>query len=392
MKLTFLAVSSFATLMTLSKTCQGFVAPGIIDHHFGSMPSSSQHIQEISFSGGVKRNPISALGMLETSEEVEPSLNIGLIGQNVANQAFIGSTIWTGGAGYAVLTQNAHFGQGALLLGIAGLVPLLAVSRAIETSESYALSGLNLSTNMAVLRLFGASRKPVLAFGLSAFISGITGIVEETTFRGQILPLLTNRVGDGDVLTGAFLSSLLFAFLHTNPLSFFKGGEGASDNLILLALQLFNGSAFAFLYISTGNLAVPIIVHGLYDFYTFYKTHMVDVAGQMEYSKKESMLPNFSNRALEEKWVTERGEDFVTGVKQSFYLMDTNQDGVLCRKELRVALFSYGINLSKFQSEKVYREADADGTGDIDLDEFLEFVGPTGSTGKAVRNTLFGPT
>lgn len=380
-----------ACLVTFAASqVQGFVAPSrnfearaiVMHQKLGATPNRNS---------GHSPTKIEMSTSSNAPADGSSSLNIGLIGQNVANQALIGINIWNGGLGYQILTQSAQFGPSAVLLGVAGLAPLLAISRVIETSESYLVSGLNLSTNMAVLRLFGSSPKPIQALVVSAFISGLTGLVEETTFRGQAIPFLANQFGNGDTLTGVFLASLLFAVLHTNPTSLFKGGEAALDNFVLLALQFVNGSIFAFLYLSTGNLAVPIIAHGLYDFYTFYKTHMVDVAGQMTYASRESMMPNISNRALEKKWIQERGENFVQSVKESFYLMDTNRDGVLCRKELRVALFSYGINLSKFQSEQVYQKADADGTGDIDLDEFIEFVGPAGSTGRAVRNTLFGP-
>ena len=193
-------------------------------------------------------------------------------------------------------------------------------------------------------------------------------------------------------MTGAVLSTLLFAVLHTNPLSFFKGGEAFLDNFVLLILQIINGAIFAFLYLSTGNLAVPIITHALYDLYTFYKTHLVDVAGQMEYAEEEILMPICSSNTVENKWVTERGEDWLKGAKQSFYLMDTNRDGVLSRKELRVALYSYGLNLSQVESEQVEQAADVDESGLIDFDEYLEFIGPTGSRYKAVRNSLLGPT
>lgn len=324
-------------------------------------------------------------------KESTPAVNFGLVGQNLANQALIGATIWTGGPGYQVLVDKADFGPLAIILGIVGVVPMLALSQAIEKSESYLVSGLNLSTNMAVLRLFGPTKKPVTAFALSALLASLTGVVEEVTFRGQLIPFFANRVADGDILTGAAISTFLFAFLHTNPLSFFKGGDAFLDNAVLLSLQLVNGAAFAILYLATGNLAVSILAHALYDFYTFYKTHMVDVAGQMEYARDKRDMPTFADPKLEQRWINERGADFVNGVKQTFYLMDTNRDGVLSRKELRVALYSYGIILTPAQSAKVTQMADVDQSGSIDLDEFLEFVGPTGSAGKAIRNTLFGP-
>ena len=318
---------------------------------------------------------------------------MGLVAQNLANQALIGSTLWTGGPQYQVLTQKASFGPFGIGLGIAGLLPLLFLSRQIESSESYLVSGLNLSTNMAVLRLFGAKPQPILALAISAVMAILTGVVEEVTFRGILIPNLANYAGGGDIMTGAALSTLAFAVLHTNPTSLLKpqNKDAFLDNWVLLALQLVNGSIFASLYLATDNLAVPIVAHALYDFYTFYKTHLVDVAGQMEYAEAESKMPQCQNQAIEAKWITAKGPDFVREAKRTFYLMDTNQDGVISRKELRVALFSYGINLSRQQSEAVTQSADEDESGFIDFQEFLEFVGPSGSTSKAVRNTLFGP-
>ena len=193
-------------------------------------------------------------------------------------------------------------------------------------------------------------------------------------------------------MTGAFLSTLLFAVLHTNPLGFFKGGEAFVDNFVLLVLQFINGAIFAFLYLLTGNLAVPIITHSLYDLYTFYKTHLVDVAGQMKYAEEEALMPICSSKPIEKKWIKKRGEDWLKEAKQSFYLMDTNRDGELSRKELRIAMYSYGMNLSKIESEAVKQIVDTDESGSIDFDEYLEFIGPTGSRYKAVKNTLLGPT
>jgi len=128
------------------------------------------------------------------------------------------------------------------------------------------------------------------------------------------------------------------------------------------------------LYIITDNLAVPIVTHTLYDFYTFYKTHLVDVAGQMEYAKEKALMPICSSKAVENKWIKERGEDWLREAKQSFYLMDTNRDGGISRKELCIALYSYGINLSKVRSQQVKQVADIDISGSIDFDEVSRYV------------------
>jgi membrane protease YdiL (CAAX protease family) len=163
------------------------------------------------------------------SPSSSPTFNVGLIVQNLLNQALLGSTIWFQGPQYQVLTSKAEFGPVVIVLGVLGLLPLLLISFQIEKSDSYLVSGLNLSTNMAVLRLFGAKPQPVLAGIASAAMAGLTGVVEETTFRGQILPFLADKIGNGDATVGLILSSLLFAFLHTNPQAFLKGREAEPE-------------------------------------------------------------------------------------------------------------------------------------------------------------------
>lgn len=322
-----------------------------------------------------------------------PLLNIGLVGQLVLNQAIIGSTIWTGGPGFQTIVQYADFGN-AWFMGLVGAAVLVGFSRLIENSESPVVTGINLSTEMVVLRLFGPRTQPVVAFAVSAFMAGLTGIVEETTFRGQIFPFLTQWTsnnlgwtGDVSVYGAAALTTYLFALLHTNPLGFFKGGEAAKDNAVLLTFQLVTGSIFMALFLLTQNLAVPIIAHALYDFYTFFNTHL-QVTEQMDYAREQSQLPSAKE---ETKWKKARGEKFVQEARQTFYLMDTNKDGVLSRREVRIALSSYGMDLSKMQSEQIVQKADLDQSGTISFGEFLTFVGPSGNTGKAVKSSLLGP-
>lgn len=332
----------------------------------------------------------------------QPSgINLRVIGQSALNQVLIGFTIWTGGPQYQTLMEHSHISLFAIVGGILGGLPLIAVARRVEQSESYLVSGLNLSTNMAVLRFFGSTSQPVLALFLSLAISSLTGLVEETTFRGQVLPVLTNNVGHGNLWVGATLSTFVFAILHTNPAAFLPNNDNKEafvDNLVLLIFQLINGTWFTVLYVLSGyNLVIPIVAHTLYDTYTFYKTHMVDVAGQMDYARQRRIQNintkkiNTNNSPIEEKWINAKGEDFVAEATEAFYLMDTNRDGVLSIKELKIALYSYGIRLSPPQWSQVKGSVDLDGSGDIDLDEFLEFMGPTGSTTQAVRYTLFGP-
>lgn len=330
---------------------------------------------------------------VENEEAQGPYVNLGLVGQQAANQALVGSTIWTGGASFQVLAQNAHFGPSSLALGVLGLIPLLAFSQKVENSESPLLAGLNLSTNAVLLRMFGSTQQKEVAFTISAFLAVLTGVVEETLFRGQLLPIMAEwskvHMGvDHPIAAGVALSTLIFAAVHANPTSIFRGKEAIQDNLVLLGFQLVTGGIFASLYVATANLAVPIVAHVLYDFVTFYKTHLA-VTGQIQYATNEKLMPS-TEFDVETKWKDERGEKFVNDAREVFYLMDTNKDGVVSRKELRVALFEYDINLSKMDSERLTETADLDGSGEIDFGEFLEFIGPQGSTAKAVQYAMVG--
>lgn len=334
---------------------------------------------------------------LPQNDNQRPILNFRLVRQLLFNQAFIGYTIWTGGTGFEILTTCSNFNVGSGITGLLGGGLLIGVSLLVEKSENPLVVGLNLSTNMVVLRIFGDVPQPAVAGFISALLGTVTGVVEEVTFRGKALPRLAEWAAttqglprEEALLAGVALSTVLFAVLHLNPTSIFKGGEAILDSLVLLVFQLVTGTTFAVLYLSTGNLAVPIVAHAAYDFYTFFKTHL-EVTTQMKYAQEQALIPGCSNSRVAEKWIDERGEDFVMGVRKSFYLMDTNRDGVISRKELRVALNSYGMNLSKMESEAITRDADLDMSGEIDLEEFLEYIGPSGSPEKAAKNSLLGP-
>jgi membrane protease YdiL (CAAX protease family) len=318
-------------------------------------------------------------------------INVRVIGQAALNQILLGFTIWTGGPQYQTLMEHSHISLFAIGGGLLGGLPLIAVSRQVEQSELYLVSGLNLSTNMAVLRLLGSTPQPILALLLSLAISSLTGLVEETTFRGQILPALTNNVAHGNLWIGAMLSTFVFAILHTNPAALLptfgtnNNNDAFVDNLVLLMFQFINGAWFTTLYVVSGyNLVIPIVAHTLYDTYTFYKTHMVDVAGQMEYARQQRLTKNINNNnnrnnnnninnnsPIEQKWINAKGNEFVDQATEAFYLMDTNRDGALSIKELKIALYSYGIRLSPAQWHQVKGSVDIDGSGDVDLDEFF---------------------
>lgn len=383
-------VSLLLLLALLVPTCAFVTAPSRstvsihVEKGHGTAPSSLLSVPRVRT---FESSSLCASSNVDNDTSNKVVLNTGLVRQTVLNQALLGLTILQGGIGSQVLERDASLMPSALLLGAVGVVPLVALSRFIETSESRAFADLNLSTNLLMLRYFGDKPQPLVAFVVSAGIAGLTGLVEETNFRGALIPQLVEKTG-GDLPLAVALSTLIFAVLHVNPLGFFNGKEAAQDAAVLVCYQILTGSVFAALYVFTGNLAVPIVAHALFDFYVFFFTHL-NVTTQMEYAANEAAMP-VAGRGIEAKWKAERGEKFITGCKETFYLADTNRDGVLSREELRIALYSYGIRLSKDESEIVTSAADTDKSGAIDFSEFLDYVGPSGNPSRAIKGSLLG--
>lgn len=156
---------------------------------------------------------------------------------------------------------------GELVLGVVALGWALSSGEAIPFAfdgRSIALAvGLTVVLGFCNFGLFALGRrfafaKPVYAFfddeifpmlrEASALdillVAALAGFAEELLFRGLLLPRM-----------GLMASSVLFGFLH--------GPEFKLWSLALWATVV--GIGFGLMYRETGNLAVPILVHGLYD-------------------------------------------------------------------------------------------------------------------------------
>jgi membrane protease YdiL (CAAX protease family) len=92
--------------------------------------------------------------------------------------------------------------------------------------------------------------KPCTLFDLAA-ISLAAGFGEEALFRGFLQTILSRWV---HVWLALALASLLFGLLHCMTVTY----------AVLATLM---GAYLGWLYIWSGNLLVPIIVHALYDFF-----------------------------------------------------------------------------------------------------------------------------
>ena len=137
------------------------------------------------------------------------------------------------------------------------------------------------------------------------------------------------------------------------------------------------------------QLTTAIVAHFLYDLYTLYATHLV-VTDQIAYSRAPlPPLPQQSLTAM--RWRMTRGKAFVDQARRAFLLMDANKDAQISQDELRVGLYSMGLKLDDEGLRSTFSLADTDQSGDIDFDEFLEFVGRAESeASRAIKNSLLG--
>jgi len=64
----------------------------------------------------------------------------------------------------------------------------------------------------------------------------------------------------------------------------------------------------------------------------------------------------------------------VEELKEAFKLFDKDGNGSISTKELREVMKSLGEQLSNSEVEEMMREADTDGDGEIDFDEFVKMM------------------
>jgi membrane protease YdiL (CAAX protease family) len=151
---------------------------------------------------------------------------------------------WGLGAGFSWTT-------GAAVLGVRWTLPLFAVAGLMRLVEPYspALQGVTRATQRSVLAVMGKERRPTFALAVSILLGVVAGWGEEWLFRGVFQTMLTERFSSR---IGLAVSGVVFGLLHAVTPVY----------ALLAALASF---FFGYLYISTGNLAVPMVCHAVYD-------------------------------------------------------------------------------------------------------------------------------
>ena len=80
----------------------------------------------------------------------------------------------------------------------------------------------------------------------------------------------------------------------------------------------------------------------------------------------------FYHASMSYIWAIWDNENEKKSLEQLFHKMDTNKDRLLNRTELRNALKKTGIVMSPLEFEKMFKEIDKDGSGNINFEEYMQ--------------------
>ena len=169
--------------------------------------------------------------------------------------------------GVAALVKTPNFGLGpgvafdlkSVGYGTLMTLPLGVLAWALDLIEERvpALKDVTIATQRSVLALMGSTFKPKLGLFVAILLGTAAGLGEEMLFRGVLQFELIGRIG---IVTGVGLSSVVFGLLHAvTPLYAF--------------LATLASVYFGYLYLDTGNLAVPIVTHAFYDVFALMYAH-----------------------------------------------------------------------------------------------------------------------
>ncbi len=276
-----------------------------------------------------------------------------------------------------------------VITGIFATIPVIATSRAIETSDNRDASRVKFATTNMVISLFGRRKSELEPTAspsfqvmiLSALIAISSGISEEIIFRGYIATAIfamTNSLS-----SALFGQAVLFAVGHLS-----KDAE-PGENMLNWSFQLFNGLWYAAVYQMTGGDILPcIIAHVLCDMHTLCQT-WTEVNDQMDYTQKSSMnhLGDDQQNAVER---LQRGTgitlnpETIDFARHFFYAFDNDHAGSLSLSDCQQAV-SYAFMNDKiapdsdvvcdlFEQAKEQRYANGISVGPSDRLDFSEFL------------------
>jgi membrane protease YdiL (CAAX protease family) len=149
------------------------------------------------------------------------------------------------------LGSGFSWSTNTVMMGIQWTGPLFFTAGLLRLLEPYspALQGVTRATQRSVLAVMGKERRMGFALAVSILLGGVAGWGEEWLFRGVFQTILTQKFTSN---IGLAVSGLVFGLLHAVTPVY----------ALFAALASF---FFGHLYNTSGNLAVPMICHAVYD-------------------------------------------------------------------------------------------------------------------------------
>ena len=181
--------------------------------------------------------------MPDGSPTLTPVLRLTLIVEGTLLALALGIGELTGHSLRGVL--HLERAGSALILGVVATLPLLACLWWTLKSRLRALVGLRRTVLELIIPLFEGATSLHLAL-----ISLAAGVAEEALFRGLLLPVVQEWTS---AITALVLTSLLFGAAHL-----------VTRTYGLLAALI--GGYLGALFLVSGSLLTPIVVHTLYDY------------------------------------------------------------------------------------------------------------------------------
>ena len=173
------------------------------------------------------------------------------------------------------LGPNIDFSLPSIGLGILWSVPLGALGVALDVVEDKfpALQDVTKATQSSVLSLLGGTFRPIVGTITALALGVAAGLGEEMLFRGVLQNELGIRLGSDYLAVG--IASIIFGALHAvTPL--YAGLAGLASVY------------FGWLYLATGNLAIPIVTHAFYDWAALLYAHWT--VANLNENEKQSLL------------------------------------------------------------------------------------------------------
>ena len=199
-------------------------------------------------------------GVVDEDRLFDLRTTVGLIGGQsllIVAAIFVAKLVGTPNYG---LGKNINFGVPSICSGIVWTLPLGILAYVLDIIENKfpSLQDVTKATQSSVLSLLGGKFKPIIGTLVALALGIAAGLGEEMLFRGVLQDQLGIRMGNNIFAVG--ISSIIFGLLHAvTPLYALLAGLAS----------IF----FGWIYIVTGNLAVPIVTHAFYDWVALLYAH-----------------------------------------------------------------------------------------------------------------------